>query len=104
MSKQARADVLSVVRWWNSNVGNSPTHFLTGMRHAKERLSETPFVGVPVAVAGMLNLRRLALLQSRLCLPKTRDEDQREVQVVPDLDVATSRDRRAELSRLSPMI
>ena len=82
MSKQARADVLSVVRWWNSNVGNSPTHFLTGMRHAKERLSETPFVGVPVAVAGMLNLRRLALLQSRYFIFYEVDESVGQVNVL----------------------
>lgn len=65
MSKQARTDVLAAVEWWKRNVGNSPTHFLAGLHHAKERLSATPFVGVRVADEVLLNLRRLALLQSR---------------------------------------
>lgn len=82
MSKQARADVLSAVQWWKRNVGNSPTHLVAGLRHAHERLSETPFVGVPVADEGLLNLRRLALLQSRYFIFYEVDESAGEVTVL----------------------
>ncbi len=82
MSKQARADVLSAVQWWQRNVGGSPTHFLAGLRHAQQRLSATPFVGVPVVDDVLPNLRRLALLQSRYFLFYEVDESAGEVTVL----------------------
>ena len=71
MSKQARADVLSAVRWWRENVGSAPAHLLAGLHHAQERLASTPHVGVPVPRAGdrgLPTLRRLPLLASRYSL------------------------------------
>jgi len=74
MTKQARADVLSAVDWWRRNVGTAPTHFLAGLRHAQEKLSSTPFIGVRVEDQVLLTLRRLALLQSRYFLFYEVDE------------------------------
>lgn len=82
MSKQARADVLSAVQWWKRNVGNSPTHLVAGLRHAQERLSATPFVGVPVTDDVLLNLRRLTLIQSRYFIFYEVDESAGEVTVL----------------------
>ena len=82
MSKQARADVLAAVQWWKRNVGNSPTHLVAGLRHAQERLAATPFVGVLVADDVLLNLRRLALLQSRYFIFYEVDESAGEVTVL----------------------
>ncbi len=82
MSKQARADVVSAVQWWKRNVGHAPTPLEAGLRHAQERLSAMPFVGVPVADEFLPNLRRLALLQSRYFIFYDVDESAREVTVL----------------------
>lgn len=72
ISKQARADAVAAVTWWQRNQG-VPSNLLSELQVARRQLAVSPNAGVSVK-SKVSNLRRLALVKSRYFLFYEVDE------------------------------
>lgn len=74
LSKQARADVLTALRWWKTNLGSIPSPLVAELERARVQLERLPHSGVVVEDAGWPGVRRLALWRARYSLFYEVDE------------------------------